>query len=98
MAAKARSAAASLNENEMLSTLENTATYKHPTIIDNSTFEEETEAEKKLLRKIDMSLLPTIWLVYLLSYMVSRSTHHCPLIDRDADKAYRTDPTLGMPE
>ena len=25
--------------------------------------------EKKLVRKIDMFLLPTIWLMYLLSYM-----------------------------
>lgn len=28
------------------------------------------EEEKKLLRKIDLYLLPTIWLMYLLSYMV----------------------------
>lgn len=27
------------------------------------------EEEKKLVRKIDMYLLPTIWLMYLLSYM-----------------------------
>ncbi|KAJ0132216.1 hypothetical protein HZ326_24704 [Fusarium oxysporum f. sp. albedinis] len=33
------------------------------------TFEEETEAEKKVLRKVDMHLLPSIWIVYLLSYM-----------------------------
>lgn len=29
------------------------------------------EEEKKLVRKIDLYLLPTIWLMYLLSYMVS---------------------------
>lgn len=28
-----------------------------------------TDEEKKLLRKIDLFLLPTIWLMYLLSYM-----------------------------
>lgn len=28
------------------------------------------EEEKKLVRKIDLYLLPTIWLMYLLSYMV----------------------------
>jgi hypothetical protein len=28
-----------------------------------------TEAERKLVRKIDLYLLPTIWLMYLLSYM-----------------------------
>ena len=27
------------------------------------------EEEKKLVRKIDLLLLPTIWLMYLLSYM-----------------------------
>jgi hypothetical protein len=29
----------------------------------------DTEEEKKLVRKIDMYLLPTMWLMYLLSYM-----------------------------
>lgn len=29
----------------------------------------DTEEEKRLVRKIDLSLLPTIWLMYLLSYM-----------------------------
>ena len=29
------------------------------------------EEEKKLVRKIDLFLMPTIWLMYLLSYMVS---------------------------
>jgi len=28
-----------------------------------------TDEEKKLVRKIDLFLLPTIWLMYLLSYM-----------------------------
>lgn len=28
-----------------------------------------SEEERKLLRKIDLYLLPTIWLMYLLSYM-----------------------------
>lgn len=76
MATKTRSAAASLNEHETLSTVKDAATYHHPTVIDDSTFKEKTEAENKLLRKIDMCLLPTIWLIYLLSYMVSQSTHH----------------------
>jgi hypothetical protein len=30
----------------------------------------DPEAEKKLLRKIDWHLLPMIWVIYLLSYMV----------------------------
>ena len=28
-----------------------------------------SEEEKKLVRKIDLYLLPTIWIMYLLSYM-----------------------------
>lgn len=41
----------------------------------NDTFEAlhgyvpDTEEERKLVRKIDLYLLPTIWLMYLLSYM-----------------------------
>ena len=33
-------------------------------------FEEKTQAEKKLVRKIDMYLMPTIWILYCFSYMV----------------------------
>lgn len=33
-------------------------------------FEEKTEAEKKLVRKIDLYLMPTIWVLYCFSYMV----------------------------
>lgn len=29
----------------------------------------DTEEERKLVRKIDLFLLPSIWLMYLLSYM-----------------------------
>lgn len=34
-------------------------------------YEENTAAERKLVHKIDLFLLPFIWVVYLLSYMVS---------------------------
>lgn len=98
MATKTRSATVSLNENETISMIENSAAYEHPPTIDDSTFKEGTEAERKLLRKIDMCLLTTIWVVYLLSYMVSRSTHDCSLLKRDADNVYRTELTLGMLE
>ena len=50
--------------------VEDAVTGGHPRTTDDFTFEEGTDAEKKLLRKIDMFLLPTIWVVYLLSYMV----------------------------
>ena len=33
-------------------------------------FEEKTDAEKKLVRKIDLYLVPTIWILYCFSYMV----------------------------
>lgn len=57
----------SLKDKEDSSVMENAADRQAP---DGFTFEEETAAEKKLLRKIDLFLLPTIWIVYLLSYMV----------------------------
>ena len=33
-------------------------------------FEEKTEEEKRLVRKIDWYLMPTIWVLYCFSYMV----------------------------
>ena len=33
-------------------------------------FEEKTNAEKRLVRKIDLYLMPTIWVLYCFSYMV----------------------------
>lgn len=38
--------------------------------IANTPFEEKTEAERKLVRKIDLYLMPTIWILYCFSYMV----------------------------
>jgi hypothetical protein len=46
-----------------------------------SPFEEKTEEEKKLVRKIDLYLMPTIWVLYCFSYMVRRRLrHHCDRI------------------
>lgn len=59
--------------------------------------EERAREEKALVRKIDLYLLPTIWLMYLLSYMdVSLMTiwdvqHYA---DLDANRG----PTLAMPK
>lgn len=36
------------------------------------------EEEKKLVRKVDLFLLPTIWLMYLLSYMDRTKFVHPP--------------------
>lgn len=77
MAPQIRSPAPSLKGNGKLSMVEDAETHENPINMDDFAFEEETEAEKKLLRKIDMFLLPTIWLVYLLSYMVGEAIHHC---------------------
>jgi hypothetical protein len=40
-----------------------------------SPFEEKTEEERKLVRKIDLYLMPTIWVLYCFSYMVGYVLH-----------------------
>jgi hypothetical protein len=40
-----------------------------------SPFEEKTEEERKLVRKIDLYLMPTIWVLYCFSYMVGYVPH-----------------------
>lgn len=62
----------SVGDKESSSIVEDAVTGVHPRTTEGFTFEEDTPEEKKLLRKIDMFLLPTIWIVYLLSYMVRR--------------------------
>ncbi len=44
-------------------------TTKHEEVSNASDISWTPEEEKKLVRKIDLFLLPTIWLMYLLSYM-----------------------------
>jgi hypothetical protein len=39
-------------------------------------FEEKTEEERKLVRKIDWYLMPTIWVLYCFSYMVRHKLRH----------------------
>jgi glycosyltransferase involved in cell wall biosynthesis len=53
-------AAAEVEEVDRLKSLNN---------VDVSGYVPDTEEERKLVRKIDFYLLPTIWLMYLLSYM-----------------------------
>lgn len=50
------------------------------------------EEEKKLVRKIDLYLLPTIWLMYLLSYMV----RNCLNLQHVSNRMRRTEPTSAM--
>ena len=42
---------------------------KNPNRVIENGYVPDTEEEKRLVRKIDMYLLPTMWLMYLLSYM-----------------------------
>ena len=41
-----------------------------PDSLSDMSEEERAAKEKKLVRKIDLFLLPCIWIVYMLSYMV----------------------------
>jgi hypothetical protein len=41
----------------------------------HTSFEEKINVEKKLVRKIDLYLMPTIWILYCFSYMVCRSDY-----------------------
>lgn len=56
--------------------------------IANTPFEEKTEAERKLVRKIDLYLMPTIWILYCFSYMVSASVRFfgAPLLTSQQDR------------
>ncbi|KAF2729839.1 pantothenate transporter liz1 [Polyplosphaeria fusca] len=37
--------------------------------VDEAVFTEKTDEEKKLVRKVDLYLMPTIWVLYMFSYM-----------------------------
>jgi hypothetical protein len=47
-------------------------------------FIENTDEEKRLVRKIDLYLMPTIWVLYCFSYMVCISRSLKRLICREA--------------
>lgn len=52
---------------------------------DISTFISGTVAEKKLVRKIDMYLMPTIWILYCFSYMDRTNIGNAKAAGMDAD-------------
>jgi hypothetical protein len=54
-------------------TVDNLATMDPKRDVDDAVFIEKTDEEKKLVRKIDLFLMPTIWVLYCFSYMVSSS-------------------------
>lgn len=55
-------------------TVDNLATMEGKRDGDAAGFAEGTDEEKKLVRKIDLFLMPTIWILYCFSYMVLPST------------------------
>ncbi|KAF2030675.1 MFS general substrate transporter [Setomelanomma holmii] len=48
-------------------------------------FEEKTDEEKKLVRKIDMYLMPTIWVLYCFSYMDRTAIGNAKVAGMDRD-------------
>jgi citrate synthase len=52
-------------------TVDNLAAMDLKQDVEEAAFIEKTDEEKKLVRKIDMYLMPTIWVLYCFSYMVS---------------------------
>lgn len=63
----------------------NMDTVKHQEDVAVDDYVPDTEEEKKLVRKIDLFLLPAIWGMYLLSYMVRTMFVTIPtcLLDRE---------------
>ncbi|KXJ89225.1 major facilitator superfamily domain-containing protein [Microdochium bolleyi] len=51
----------------------------------NPPFVENTAAEKKLVRKIDLYLMPSIWLLYLLAYMDRSNIGNAKVAGMDRD-------------
>lgn len=53
------------------------------TVMDDALTPDELEREKKLVRKIDLYILPCMWFMYLLSYMDRTkyvlTSHHIPV-------------------
>jgi hypothetical protein len=57
-------------------TVDHLATGDRKQDLQDAIFIEKTAEEKNLVRKIDLFLMPTIWVLYLFSYMV-RLFLHC---------------------
>jgi hypothetical protein len=69
----------SASQSVKVSDVKDMDTTKHVEVTSELTW--TSEEEKKLVRKIDLFLLPTIWLMYLLSYM-DRTKYVCPRYKR----------------
>lgn len=63
-------------------TIDNIAALEAKKDVDTAAFIEGTDEEKKLVRKIDLFLMPTIWVLYCFSYMdrtnIVSKLHACP--------------------
>ena len=68
-------------------TLEETAVKDEQQYIEELSMNAEQFAaeEKKLVRKIDLYLLPTIWIMYLLSYMDRTNIGNAKVAGMDVD-------------
>lgn len=53
-------------------TIDNLATMDNKQDVEEGAFIEKTDEEKTLVRKIDLFLMPTIWILYCFSYMVCK--------------------------
>lgn len=74
--------------------VDNIATMDHKDV-EEAAFMEKTDEEKKLVRKIDIFLMPTIWILYCFSYMVCDAAVY---LTSKSVILYRTAPILGMPK
>lgn len=65
--------------------VDNVSAYKAKEDADASEFIEGTEEEKKLIRKIDLFLMPTIWVLYCFSYMDRTNIGNAKVAGMDKD-------------
>lgn len=65
--------AARAEDKNWAETVDNLATMDSKHDVEEAAFIENTDEEKKLVRKVDMFLMPTIWVLYCFSYMVSET-------------------------
>ncbi|ATY66315.1 vitamin H [Cordyceps militaris] len=60
-------------------------TSEHSSVMDTALTPEELEQEKKLVRKIDLYILPCMWFMYLLSYMDRTNIGNAKIAGMDKD-------------
>ncbi|KAF2812537.1 pantothenate transporter liz1 [Mytilinidion resinicola] len=66
-------------------TVDHLATTDRKQDLEDAVFIEKTDEEKKLVRKIDFFLMPTIWVLYVFSYMVWASVCNAKVAGMNVD-------------